>query len=159
MENELVASLWYFCTWKILGFKNKWNKKKRKWIYLSNPNSPCDPILVGQYLNFKLNLLFREVLNYWSANSAVHPNYIRKCTVYTAQLASVRSNIDFVVSNLFYKCIQHKTFLPAVYYNHYCCILTHSILSGKILKTFFFFIFKCLRPEHDCYAKFTSCST
>ena len=42
-------------------------------------------------------------------------------------------------------------------------VLTHSILTGqKIFPrffTFFFFSFQCLRPEHDCYAKFTFCST
>ena len=41
--------------------------------------------------------------------------------------------------------------------------LTHSFLTAKQLFpgffTFFSAIFKILRPEHDCYAKFTSCST
>ena len=42
--------------------------------------------------------------------------------------------------------------------------LTHSFLTAKDLFTRFFFtffyaIFKFLRPEHDCYARFTSCST
>ena len=43
-------------------------------------------------------------------------------------------------------------------------VLTHSFLTTKQLFpgfvfTFFYAIFKLLRPEHDCYAKFTSCST
>ena len=42
-------------------------------------------------------------------------------------------------------------------------LLTHSFLTAKQLFfgffTFFYAIFKCLKPEHDCYAKFTSCST
>ena len=41
--------------------------------------------------------------------------------------------------------------------------LTHSFLTAKQLFpgffTFFYAIFKFLRPEPDCYAKFTSCST
>ena len=41
--------------------------------------------------------------------------------------------------------------------------LTHSFLTAKQLFpgffTFFYAIFSFLRPEHDCYAKFTSCST
>ena len=41
--------------------------------------------------------------------------------------------------------------------------LTHSFLTAKQLFPgffpFFYAIFKYLRPEHDCYAKFTSCST
>ena len=41
--------------------------------------------------------------------------------------------------------------------------LTHSFLTEKQLFpgffTFFYAIFKFLRPEHDWYAKFTSCST
>ena len=42
-------------------------------------------------------------------------------------------------------------------------LLTHSCLTEKqFFPGFFisfFFIFPFLRPEHDCYAKFTSCST
>ena len=38
--------------------------------------------------------------------------------------------------------------------------LTHSFLTAKQrfpgFLTFFYAIFKLLRPEHDCYAKFTS---
>ena len=41
--------------------------------------------------------------------------------------------------------------------------LTHSFLTAKHLFpgffTFFYAIFKFLKPEYDCYAKFTSCST
>ena len=41
--------------------------------------------------------------------------------------------------------------------------LTHSFLIVKQLfpgfLTFFYAIFKFLRPEHDCYVKFKSCST
>ena len=41
--------------------------------------------------------------------------------------------------------------------------LTHSFLTAKQLFPgffiFFYAIFRFLRLEHDCYAKFTSCST
>ena len=41
--------------------------------------------------------------------------------------------------------------------------LSHSFLTAKQLFTgfftFFYAIFLFFRPEHDCYAKFTSCST
>ena len=41
--------------------------------------------------------------------------------------------------------------------------LTHSFPTAKQLFpgffTFFFAIWTFLRPKHDCYAKFTSCST
>ena len=40
-------------------------------------------------------------------------------------------------------------------------LLTHSFLTAKQLFpgffTFFYAFFLFLRPEHDCYAKFTSC--
>ena len=42
-------------------------------------------------------------------------------------------------------------------------LMVHSFLTAKQLFpglfTFFYLIFQFLRPEHDCYAKFTSCST